>query len=201
VDVKDQRLFPISDRTAGDALKEAVDAGIEGGDQKCEATGRSLIHNHGFRKFFQTRFTGAMEGGRDIANILAGHGNVIDTTYTHKTREEMGQYYLRAEHKLLVETPKEIIEKTEKATKETNVMKGELDTMKTNVITNMTTVQNLMMENTTLKAQMAAQNEMITKIAARLEEYSGYFQERHTEALIQIADKEVEEFNKKPAKK
>jgi hypothetical protein len=74
--------------------------------------------NHGFRKFFQTQFTGTFDGSKDIANILAGHGTDIEETYTKKTREEMGQYYLRAEHKLLVEIPKEIIEKTEQMSKE-----------------------------------------------------------------------------------
>jgi integrase len=45
VDLKDQRLFPISDRSVGDALKVAVDAALEGGNKKCQPRIPKILPN------------------------------------------------------------------------------------------------------------------------------------------------------------
>jgi len=127
VDVNDQRLFPVSYSSVTDDLKKAVGAGIDGGNKVCSETGRSLIHNHGFRKFFEGRFQNTQDNGLAIAQLLDGHASEIAKTYAGMSDEDLGKLYLKGEYALLVETSDEYVETQAELSKETTIINAKLE--------------------------------------------------------------------------
>jgi integrase len=106
VSISDNRLFPCSDTTVTDALAEAVFK-VTGENAKCPITKRSLIHAHGFRKFFVSQISDST-GSLDFANLLAGHVTALTKTYEQKGPEQNGKKYLAGMHALYIEVPEEI---------------------------------------------------------------------------------------------
>ena len=213
VSVDDQRLFPVSIYSVTDDLKKAVEAGIDGGNKVCQETGRSLIHNHGFRKFFEGRFQNTQNNGLGIAKLLDGHADVISKTYAGMPVEEIAKLYLKGEHALLVLTSADYVEHQAELSKETTEiqeklkitdarnakLKDDIDDIRTSKDKLRDRMDDKDAEVNDLKAQIAAQNEMIAKIANKLEQYYNFAQEKkseHSEVLFQNAEKEAEESQK-----
>lgn len=177
VSIDDNRLFPCSDQTISEALAEAVFK-VTGENAKCENTGRNLIHNHGFRKFFVSQLSFATS--LDFADYLAGHVNTITKTYNKHGPEQLGEKYLTGMHKLYIEVPEEIRDRvTSQAKHEAKInakmekVDKELETVseirnQTTDATNKLTLY--MAENAELKLRMEQMEEENNKKIAALQE-------------------------------
>jgi integrase len=170
VNIDDDRLFPVSDNSVNEALKDAVTA-VFGKNEVDPTTNRSTIHIHGFRKFFISQFSLSQDAGLDIANFLAGHANVINKTYVQLGPKQMSQYYLKGERALYIEAPAELVE-------EANLNKKELDTVKGNQNTLNSQMISLMLERDELRKKVAAAENWYLTEGVRMMEQMAFMQKQ-----------------------
>jgi integrase len=177
VSIHDDRLFPCSDQTINEAITDAVTK-VNGTNEVCPITGRSLIHSHGLRKFFVSQLSFATS--LDFADFLAGHINTITETYCKLGPEQLGERYKDGMHRLYIEVPEEIrdvvtmaakIEQDNKIDRE----EREKDREEAQKIRNQTTdatnkLTLYMAENAELKLRMEQMEEENNKKIAALQE-------------------------------
>jgi site-specific recombinase XerD len=105
-DAGDNRLFPMSESSVAEMLADLVTK-VTGENAKDANTGRSMIHAHGFRKFFVSKLADSVEMG--IINLWAGHLTNLDKTYLKKTPEETVKLYLKGEINLYIEADENLV--------------------------------------------------------------------------------------------
>ena len=94
----DNRLFPFEDTAYRRGLQTTLErAGLA---DRCEETGRFMIHPHGLRKFFRTRLAAA--AGVDVAEKLMGHEGYLTNAYVRLTEEDLSRAYQEHSHVLTV---------------------------------------------------------------------------------------------------
>ena len=94
----DNRLFPFEDTAYRRGLQTTLErAGLA---DRCEETGRFMIHPHGLRKFFRTRLAAA--AGVDVAEKLMGHEGYLTNAYVRLTEEDLSRAYQEHSHVLRV---------------------------------------------------------------------------------------------------
>jgi integrase len=95
---KDDRVFPFSYDVAwtrwNHLLKEV------GLDEKDPTTNRYIIHIHCLRKFFMSQMK--LEVPTVIPEALAGHEEYLDESYRRFTRDQLAEYYKKAELRLTI---------------------------------------------------------------------------------------------------
>lgn len=103
---EDDRLFPMSENTVRELVAELVTK-VSGENAKCGVTGRSLLHPHSFRKYFETQLTDAkMVSG--VVKALAGQVTELEKIYVNMTPAQTAKHYITAEHALWIEgTPEQ----------------------------------------------------------------------------------------------
>jgi hypothetical protein len=103
---EDNRLFPFSDNTAwqmwGGALEKS---GLLSRDK---ITRRKQLHFHMLRKFFISQMS--LIVSKEIPETLSGHSGYLTDAYRRYTKAQLKEQYLKAEHVLTIQTPKEIAE-------------------------------------------------------------------------------------------
>lgn len=100
----DDRLFPFENTSYRIGLRAAlVRAGFA---DRCEDTGRFLIHPHGFRKFFRTHFGAA--AGVDVAEVLMGHAGYLGGVYVRYDDDDLARAYEQHCHVLMTSSGGEI---------------------------------------------------------------------------------------------
>lgn len=106
----DPRVFPFVSHVAqsmwGTALRNA------GLACKDEATNRNQLHYHQLRKFFRSQM--ALSCPVDIVEALMGHEGYLTQAYRRYTRDQVAEYYKKAEGMITLQLPaKEIGKATE----------------------------------------------------------------------------------------
>ena len=94
----DPRMFPISQKVAGEIWTNALkNAGLLSYDN---VTNRVQIHIHMLRKFFRSQL--ALACPVDIVEALMGHSGYLTDAYRRHTKKQMGEFYLKAEHRVTI---------------------------------------------------------------------------------------------------
>ena len=102
----DRRLFPFTDQTATQIWDNAVKkAGFFSKDSE---TNRKQLHFHMFRKFFISQLSLVIS--KEVPEVLAGHSGYLTDAYRRYTKAQLREEYLKAEHVVTIQTPKEIHE-------------------------------------------------------------------------------------------
>jgi integrase len=102
----DGRLFPFSDQNANVMWENAlVKAGLLSRDK---TTNRKQLHYHQFRKFFISQLS--LIVSKEIAEMLAGHAGYLTGSYRRYTKKQLVEEYLKGQHLLTIQTPKELQE-------------------------------------------------------------------------------------------
>jgi len=97
--MNDQRVFPYSTGTMTKKLNRMLrDSGFDDRDIN---TKYRLFHSHTNRKFFETRLSNAGVPA-DIYQILQGHEGYLSNSYKRYTEEELGEWYKKGMHALLI---------------------------------------------------------------------------------------------------
>jgi integrase len=160
VNPDDERLFPISDNSVNNAFKSAVIA-VFGKNEVDPTTKRSVRHIHQFRKFFESQVETVTS--RSIAEFLTGHKDGLSAHYRRYTTKQMAEYYIKSEHMLYIEAPKELREATSST-------KKEIAEMQKNAQKTTSTLVNLLAREAELKDTIKKQQE---QIALLNEKYAG----------------------------
>jgi integrase len=101
----DNRVFPFSTDVAGKMWINAVtNVGIYSKDR---ITNRSQTHLHQLRKFFRSQM-GLGNCPRDIIEALMGHDEYLDIVYRRYTKQQVAEYYLKAEPHLYINASEDI---------------------------------------------------------------------------------------------
>lgn len=119
------RIFPFSDVVALQIFSNALD---KAGLNKFSSTiQRRTLHPHQFRKYFRSQL--AISCPSDIVEALMGHNSYLSDSYRRYPKEQMLEYYQKAEHNLYInEVDMEKIEsKYEKRLQEEIVDREELE--------------------------------------------------------------------------
>jgi len=104
--VEDKRIFPFSQAVAQQMWNNALrKAGLENHDK---VTKRRTLHIHMLRKYFLSKLKLVIP--KEIAEALAGHEEGLDEAYRRYTKEEIRDWYKKAEPYLYVFVPQEITE-------------------------------------------------------------------------------------------
>ncbi|MGA2120989.1 MAG: site-specific integrase [Methanoregula sp.] len=102
----DGRLFPFSDQNASAIWDTALgNAGLLSRDK---TTNRKQLHYHQFRKFFISQLS--LIVSKEIAEMLAGHSGYLTGAYRRYTKKQLAEEYLKGQHLLTIQTPKELQE-------------------------------------------------------------------------------------------
>jgi integrase len=102
----DGRLFPFSDQNASALWDNAL--------QKAEiltrdkTTNRKQLHYHQLRKFFISQLSLIIS--KEVAETLAGHNGYLTGSYRRYTKKQLAEEYMKGEHLLTIQAPKEIQE-------------------------------------------------------------------------------------------
>jgi len=96
----DDRVFPYEYGTINKIWETAVKKA--GFFSKDEVTDRNQTHIHQLRKYFRTMT--ATKIPVDVAESLMGHSRYLSRAYRRHTREQIGEYYLKAEPVLTIFT-------------------------------------------------------------------------------------------------
>jgi hypothetical protein len=91
-------MFPFSDKNVREMWDNAVKK--TGLWSKDSSTGRSQVRVHSLRKFFRSQL--ALSCPLDIVEALMGHEGYLTEAYRRYSRKQMGEYYLKAEHHVMV---------------------------------------------------------------------------------------------------
>ena len=103
--VEDNRIFPFSMTVVLHLFHNALDkAGLNGKDRE---TRRLKYRIHGLRKFFRSQLATAIPV--DIVEALMGHEGYLTGEYRRYTERELGVYYNKGEHILLITPPESMI--------------------------------------------------------------------------------------------
>ena len=163
-DEDDGRLFPFSDQNASALWDNAlVNAGLLSRDK---STNRKQLHYHQFRKFFISQLS--LIVSKEIGEMLAGHAGYLTGAYRRYTKKQLAEEYLKGQHLLTIQTPKELQE-----------IESEF---KAEMLSHSKIIENLVMKNIGLEQQMTAMkdehNQEITaikedhqKILIRMQEF------------------------------
>jgi integrase len=153
---EDDRIFPFSYALAVKLWKRALrKAGLE---KKDEFTKRRTLHIHMLRKFFMSQFKMA-NIPPSIVEALVGHTEYLDQAYRRFTKEELTEFYKKAEPNLYIFIPKEIREIQTHYINELEDTKKKVENLTLQLTNLNTTTITLMKENSELKNQLA----LITK--------------------------------------
>jgi len=102
----DGRLFPFSDQNANVMWDNALQkAGLHSRDK---TTRRKQLHYHQLRKFFISQLSLLIS--KEIGEMLAGHEGYLTSAYRRYTRKQLAEEYLKAQHLVTIQTPKELQE-------------------------------------------------------------------------------------------
>lgn len=106
----DHRVFPFASHVAQSMWRTALkNAGLACRD---ETTNRNQLHYHQLRKFFRSQM--ALACPVDIVEALMGHASYLSDAYRRYTRDQMAEYYKKAEGMITLQLPaKEIGKATE----------------------------------------------------------------------------------------
>jgi integrase len=105
-DDDDGRLFPFSDQNASVLWDNALTkAELLSRDK---STNRKQLHYHQFRKFFISQLS--LIVSKEIGEMLAGHAGYLTGAYRRYTKKQLAEEYLKGQHLLTIQTPKELQE-------------------------------------------------------------------------------------------
>lgn len=156
---EDDRLFPMAENTVRELVVELVTK-VNGENATCDVTGRSLIHPHTFRKFFETQLTDAkMVSG--VIKALAGQVTNLEKTYVTMTPAQTAKHYIAAEHALYIEGTPEIREAATNNTKKFAQI-NEAQQTSQNLINKLT------LENMTIKEKNAEVLEQVRTLTEKM---------------------------------
>lgn len=147
----DDRIFPFSETIAEQMFRNAVKkAGLA---EKDNFTNRHTLHIHMLRKFFLSQ--AKIAAPESVVEAWAGHSGYLDEAYRRYSREQLREFYKKAEPYLLISVPKDIAEIQSKFQKDLDQMREQLmDLMRKLTDANAINLQ-LITENTALKERIA----------------------------------------------
>ncbi|MCK9591940.1 MAG: site-specific integrase [Methanoregula sp.] len=148
----DGRLFPFSDQTASALWDNAlIKAELLTRDK---GTNRKQLHYHQLRKFFISQLS--LIVSKEIAEMLAGHAGYLTGSYRRYTKKQLIEEYLKGEHLLTIQAPKELQE-----------MESEF---KAKMQTHSEIIENLVRKNIALEQQMAKKDEEFEQQILKLQD-------------------------------
>ncbi|MGA2122464.1 MAG: site-specific integrase [Methanoregula sp.] len=102
----DGRLFPFSDQNASVLWDNALmKANLLSRDK---TTNRKQLHYHQLRKFFISQLSLIIS--KEIGEMLAGHAGYLTDAYRRYTKKQLAEEYLKGQHLVTIQTPKELQE-------------------------------------------------------------------------------------------
>jgi integrase len=152
----DGRLFPFSDQNASALWDNALTkAELLSRDK---TTNRKQLHYHQLRKFFISQLSLIIS--KEIAEMLAGHTGYMTGSYRRYTKKQLIEEYLKGEHLLTIQAPKELQE-----------IESEF---RAKIQTHSEIIENVIRENINLKQQIQKMDEefeqKVLKIQSDLEQ-------------------------------
>jgi methyl-accepting chemotaxis protein len=95
---EDNRIFPFEIGNMYAVWNGALDKAKLNGVDK--TTNRRKMHPHVLRKFFRSKMTTVIP--LDIVETLMGHEGYLTTVYRKHSQEQLAEFYMRAEHTVLI---------------------------------------------------------------------------------------------------
>jgi len=150
--VEDPRLFPFSTAVAEQMWYTAIEkAGL---NHKDPSTGRYKLRIHMLRKWFLSQ--AKLAAPENIVEAWAGHSGYLDEAYRRYTRQQLAEYYKKAEPYLLVHVPEDIHELQTKTRKDVEELRDQIADLTRKLTDANALALKLMTENTELKAKLEA---------------------------------------------
>ncbi|MBS7612462.1 tyrosine-type recombinase/integrase [Candidatus Bathyarchaeota archaeon] len=158
--LRDERIFPFSLTVAEQMWQNAiVKAGLADRDVN---TNRHKLHIHMLRKFFLSQAKVAVP--ESVAEVWAGHSGYLDEAYRRYSREQLRDFYKRAEPYLLVGVPKDVVEIQSKFQKDVDQLREQIFDL-TRKLTDANAVNlQLLSENAELKLRIAKAEEKLAEL-------------------------------------
>ncbi|MHA1363120.1 MAG: tyrosine-type recombinase/integrase [Candidatus Freyarchaeota archaeon] len=158
--VEDSRVFPFNVSTAHQMWFNALDkSGLLKVDR---ATNRRTLHPHMLRKWFlsQSKLVIPVE----ISEALAGHSGYLSDAYRRYSKEQIREYYLKAEAYLYVFVPREISEIQSHFNKELEEQRERINKLTEQLNDALFMVQKLQLEREELRNEIEKQRREFDEI-------------------------------------
>jgi integrase len=163
---EDERIFPFSYALAVKMWKRALRKSNY--EKKDEFTKRRTLHIHMLRKFFMSQAKLVIP--ETIVEALVGHTEYLDQAYRRYTKEELAEYYKKAEPNLYIFIPKEIREIQTHYINELEDTKKKVENLTIQLSSLNTTTIRLLTENEELKKQLSLITENLKEVYEELNE-------------------------------
>jgi integrase len=154
-------LFPLSENSVNQAFRDAVIAAF-GDNEVDDLTGRSKRHIHGFRKFCSTTM-GAAGINQGLVDKIIGHKTALSRAYDNYSVDQLAENYIKAETKLLIEAPEELINNAVRNSDRIEVIREQQGTSQA-------LINRLQLDRMTLEATVQSQGVQMRDQAETLEE-------------------------------
>ena len=163
---RDPRLFPFSPRVAEQMWQNAIrKAGLA---EKDAYTNRHKLHIHMLRKWFLSQ--AKLGAPNEMVEAWAGHSGYLDDAYRRYSKEQMREYYKRAEPYLLINVPKDISEIQTKFQRDVDQLREQVADL-TRKLTDANAINlQLLNENMQLKAKLMELETAISEIRRQIEQ-------------------------------
>jgi len=164
--VEDPRLFPFSAAVAEQMWYTAIEkAGL---NHKDPSTGRYKLRIHMLRKWFLSQ--AKLAAPENIVEAWAGHSGYLDQSYRRYTRQQLAEYYKKAEPYLLIHVPESIHELQTKTQKDIQELRDQIADLTRKLTDANALALKFMSENAELKAKLESVAKDVEELKHALQE-------------------------------
>jgi integrase len=150
--VEDPRLFPFSVSVAEQMWYTAIEkAGLNSRDP---STGRYRLRIHMLRKWFISQ--AKLAAPENIVEAWAGHSGYLDEAYRRYTRQQLAEYYRKAEPYLLIHVPSDVHELQTKTQRDIQELRDQIADLTRKLTDANALALKFMGENAELRARLEA---------------------------------------------
>jgi len=148
--MQDPRLFPFSQGVAEQMWYTSIEkAGL---NSKDESTGRYKLHVHMLRKWFISQ--AKIAAPESVAESWAGHSGYLDEAYRRYTRQQLVDFYKKAESYLLIHVPSDVHKLQTKTQKDIQDLRDQIADLTRKLTDANALALKFMNENAELKAKL-----------------------------------------------
>ncbi len=164
--VEDDRIFPFSPSTAEQIWQNAIRNARM--DERDSSTNRHRLHIHMLRKWFLSQAKIAVP--ESVAEAWAGHVGYLDEAYRRYSRDQLREFYRKAEPHLLIGVPRDVAEIQSKFQRDLDQLREQVIDL-TRKLTDANAINlQLLTENTSLKERIQRAEEKLTELERMLKE-------------------------------
>ena len=164
--MQDPRLFPFSQGVAEQMWYTSIEkAGL---NSKDESTGRYKLHVHMLRKWFISQ--AKIAAPESVAESWAGHSGYLDEAYRRYTRQQLADFYRKAESYLLIHVPADVHELQTKTQKDIQDLRDQIADLTRKLTDANALALKFMNENAELKQRTQRLEQKLNEIEKALQD-------------------------------